>query len=356
MRKLLTARSYAVASRALIPARRFRSASRRRSAASPISARPSFKCPTMSNRRASELGRRRHREPRAADREMQAGPLALGQRRVGGLLHAVVTEREPSVDERRLQRIHVDAFEARQRHDEPRLDCGPQALVRRRRRLLLHVREQAQLEPAADDGRDAQRRSRALGQPLQLRRQELGDVLRDRGALDCRDVVAEPLRRRVEGDEPGAVQRLQELPHEERVAARLLLNDLRERHRRRGVLVQSVGDELRHLGNAERRELDRLHRHALFSLLLDGQHERMVGRHLGVAIREHEQQRLRRASRHDSRDEVQARRVGPLHVVEKQHERMRLLAEQLHEVLERQMKAVLGLETPRAPARAAAGR
>ena len=39
---------------------------------------------------AIELRRGRHREPRAADREMQPRPVALRQRNVRGLLHSIV--------------------------------------------------------------------------------------------------------------------------------------------------------------------------------------------------------------------------------------------------------------------------
>jgi hypothetical protein len=94
------------------------------------------------------------------------------------------------------------------------------------------------------------------------------------------------------------------LAHEERIACGLLLNELGQRCGGRGRLMQRVCHELRDFGNAKRVERDRLHRHALIYLLLHGQHERVVRRHFGIAIRENQQQRFRRAGRYDSRDEV----------------------------------------------------
>ena len=55
-------------------------------------------------------------------------PLALRRdRRVRRLLHAVVAEREPAVDERRLQTRRVEALEPRHRRDEPASTAGRSA-------------------------------------------------------------------------------------------------------------------------------------------------------------------------------------------------------------------------------------
>ncbi len=110
------------------------------------------------------------------------------------------------------------------------------------------------------------------------------------------------------------------------------------------VLVQRVGDELGDVGRAQRAQIDRVDLHALPRLLLRREHQRVIRRYLVVAISRHEQQRLGRARGDDQRHEIQARGIRPLHVVEEQHERVRRLAEHLHEVLEHEVEAVLRLE------------
>jgi hypothetical protein len=74
-------------------------------------------------------------------------------------------------------------------------------------------RRLSSVESATDHGCHAQRSLRGLGQALQFRRQQLRDVLRDRGVLHCGDVVAEAFLLTVEADQLRAVQRLEELAH-----------------------------------------------------------------------------------------------------------------------------------------------
>ena len=106
----------------------------------------------------------------------------------------------------------------------------------------------------------------------------------------------------------------------------LLADDLGERLGGRHVFAQRIGDETRATCGAPsgRRSIEWTGT-PCFSCSREREHERVSRRHLVVAIGHHDQQRLRRRRRHDQVDEVQAGRVRPLHVVEKQHERMRRL-------------------------------
>ena len=272
---------------------------------------------------------------------MQRRAFRLRQRRIRGLLDAVVQEPEPLVDERGLQRVRVDALEARQRHDQPVVDRGAQVDGGVRYRLAVGSCEHADVEAVADDGRHAKRLARVGWQLAEFGGEKVSDVLRDLGALHRCRVVAEHLRLVVEGDQLRGVQRLEELTHEERIAARFLANDLRQRLGRGRVLAQRIGDEAGDLADAERPQVDRVRGYAVLLLLAEREHEGMRGRHLVVAIGHHDQQRLGRRRCRDQIDEVQAGRVRPLHVVEKQHERMRPLAEDLHETLEDEVETVL---------------
>ena len=143
------------------------------------------------------------------------------------------------------------------------------------------------------------------------------------------------------------MQRLEELADEEGIAAGLGEDCFRERTRRGRLLPRRVRDEPRDLIDRERRQAHGLHAHAQLPLLAQREHERMPGGRLLVAIRLHEEQRLRRGRREQHRDEVEAGGVGPLHVVEEQHERRvrvvgaLLRAEELHEALEHEVEAVL---------------
>src|SRR5690606_15123702 len=125
-----------------------------------------------------------------------------------------------------------------------------------RGRAPMNDGERVEVEAAADGRGEAQYLARLARKPLELRAQQLRDVLRDRGRLDRCDVVSERTRVRIERDQLLDVQGLEELPNEERVAGSLPRDHLGERRRRFDVPMQRVRDELSDVARREWRELD----------------------------------------------------------------------------------------------------
>lgn len=73
------------------------------------------------------------------------------------------------------------------------------------------------------------------------------------------------------------------------------------------------------------------------------QHERVRCGHLVVAVRTDEQEVARLGVCEQLEEEIEARRVGPLQIVEEQHERPRVRREHPEEAAEHQVEAVLRL-------------
>ena len=144
---------------------------------------------------------------------------------------------------------------------------------------------------------DAKARSRDE-QALILRRQlldrahqVLDDVLGALGVLrDALHVPLPPMRLKVEPQQLLLVDGLQELLDEERVAGRLVHDQLGERRRLLLLAADRVRDELRDDWHLERAHLEVDDRTAGFLQLRDGQHQRMAGFHLGVTVCQNHQQ------------------------------------------------------------------
>ena len=194
-------------------------------------------------------------EEHAADGEVQRRLVGGGQPGVGRLLHAIVQKREAGVDERRLEPFIVEVSSPDIGTIKPVLQSGAQVRRRLGGRAMLDAREQREVESIADRSRDAQHVARGARQLLDLRREQFGDVLRDRGVLDRSDVVAKRASFGSKKMSFERVQRMEELPHEERVAPGLLRNDLGEWSCGRNVLMQRIGDEFGNLRRAERLQI-----------------------------------------------------------------------------------------------------
>jgi hypothetical protein len=138
----------------------------------------------------------------------------------------------------------------------------------------------------------------------------------------------------------GLVEREQELADEERIAVGLAAHQAGERRDRDRIAVQGVCDQRRDLGERQRCELDPGHR-AVLAQLADRRHHRVAVRDLVVAERLDQEECLGTVRHRDQLEQLDALGIGPLQVVEEQHQGMRPAGEDLDELLEREMEPAL---------------
>ena len=241
--------------------------------------------------------------PRGLLEVMRAGrqrARPLGERRRGARVRLQAPGLPGAVVDRAADERVAEAVAARElrRHRDPR---GQQLVDRGQRIGLAEAgggRRQVELERLARDRRAPAQPARTLGQP--------GDLLAERGRhrgrhadrlglADCAARRARPAR---------------ELLEVERVAAALLVD-----HRPRGR-----AEHRPRLGLAQRPEPQLGHEPVAARRLQRGQ-QRV--RHLPGAERERDQQRRRRRPPQQVGDQLDRRVVGPVDVVEDQHERRR---------------------------------
>jgi hypothetical protein len=223
---------------------------------------------------------------------------------------------------------------------EPSLERGGDRVVHRDLARARHHRERADVEPISDRRCERDDALGLRGQLAEVVREEVRHVVGDGGARDRPEIELERGGRGVESNVAVAVQRSEELPHEERIAFGLLPDRGPELSQRSDVAMERIGDEAR---GVRRRQRSERHREGarLLRVLLDREAERMHRRDLAVSIRLDQEQRLGLLRCREVREHVQARRVRPLHVVEEHDERVRRSREHLNEPLERPREALL---------------
>jgi hypothetical protein len=140
------------------------------------------------------------------------------------------------------------------------------------------------------------------------------------------------------------VERGEKLRHEEGVAARLLLDEARERRHLLAAAVQRVAQERAEVRGGERAERDLDDARARLPRPVQRQHERVRCGHLVVAVRTDEQEVARLGVCEQLEEEIEARRVGPLQIVEEQRQGVRSLGEHADEAPEHGEEAVLRLQ------------
>ncbi len=209
--------------------------------------------------------------------------------------------------------------------------------------LLAHHRERARVEAVAHAGRQRQHAARHRRQAVDLAAHQVGHVVGRAGRGDALDLAAPARVLGVEGDQAVAVQRHQELRREKRIARGLGQQQLGQRRGVVGLHMQRVGGELRQCRQRERRQVEALDRQPRVLQRGHGGEQGVAGLDLVVAISTHQQQVAQRRARQHRFEQLQRRAVGPLQVVEKEHQRLLGAGLAGDEILERQAQPVVGL-------------
>ena len=146
----------------------------------------------------------------------------------------------------------------------------------------------------------------------------------------------------IEGEQPLLGERGNELNREERIAAGLLVHQLRQRRGALRLAVKRVRDELAHIVQRERRKHDLLH--ASLRRCGSPRASRISGcdgTDLVVAVGADQQQVPHIRLGDQMLEQVERRRVEPLQIVEEQRERMLRPGEHAEEAPEHQLEAAL---------------
>ncbi len=245
-----------------------------------------------------ELGRERV-VGRGVTRQDRRDPrVPLGAQRRGHL----VDQYPP--DDRVREGVAVAAFHL----DEDAIANGARQVVGRRR-LGPHFGEQAGIDGVAEERRDGERRAAAVAEPAEPARNHLAHAVRHPARVEVgRGIVL-------------ARQQLDDLADEERIAVGLAMERLAERDR---VAARADGREpvgtVRRQEPAEHEAAGRRFAHDVRERL----RERRIMPDLGVAVGGDDQDpRVHQLGR-DELEELQRRAIGPVHVVEDDHEPGRL--------------------------------
>ena len=140
------------------------------------------------------------------------------------------------------------------------------------------------------------------------------------------------------------MQRLEELAHEEGVAAGLLQDELGKRLDAGRVAGDGLGGDLGDVLEPEPTHLEVLDGHALAAQILEGHRERVLELDLVVAVRADEEEARGLGVGEDGLEHLDRGGVDPLEIVEEDHERARRPAERAEEAAEHQGEAVLRLD------------
>ena len=129
-------------------------------------------------------------------------------------------------------------------------------------------------------------------------------------------------RDRVEREQPLFGQRGEELDREERIAAGLLLHQLRQGPRALRLAMQGIGDEPADIVEPEGRQHDLLHPRSGLADRLERPQKRVRGTDLVVPVGADQQQVPHLGVRDQVLEEVERRCIQPLQIVEEQRERV----------------------------------
>ncbi len=180
------------------------------------------------------------RREESPDSQVRVGPRRLRDQRVGGFPDTVVHE-------------PVGAIQALDEFQANRL---PQVPVDLFLRCPAHERERLCVRTVAEAGELLQPLLRRGRQPVQLSDHQVDDVGRVPLRVDALEVPRPACRLMVEREQPLVGESGDELDHEERVAARLLAQQLRQRGGARRLAAKRIRDELTHVLTGEGRQPD----------------------------------------------------------------------------------------------------
>ncbi len=274
-----------------------------------------------------EFVRRHARQQRAADAQVDFGTGRLGNQGISRLLDPVVHE-------------FVGVILTK---DEPSEDGFPQCRVHRLLPVPVNQRQGGDPGDVAQAGELFQGFLGGHGQPLQPRDHEIRHVVGIALGANSIDVPLPGPRDWIEREQPLVGQRGEKLDREERIAAGLLLHQLRQRQRLLRLAMQGSGEEPADIVEPEGRQHDFLDPRSGSADRLERAQQRVRGADLVVPVGPDHQQMPDLRVRHQLLEEVERCRIEPLQIVEKQCERVLLAREYAQEAPEHQLEAVLRL-------------
>ncbi len=179
--------------------------------------------------------------------------------------------------------------------------------------------------------------------PLQLLGHEIHHVIGEALGADAIHVPLPGPRDRVEREQSLFGQRREELDHEERISAGLLLHQLRQGPHTPQLAMHGIGDELADIVESERRQHDLLDPRSGFADRLQRAQKRVRGTDLVVPVGADQQQVPHVRVRDQVLEEVEGRCVEPLQIVEEQRQGMFRPREYVDEASEHQPEPILGV-------------
>ena len=136
-------------------------------------------------------------------------------------------------------------------------------------------------------------------------------------------------------------ERGNKLNGEKRIAARLLVHQLRQRGGIARRAAKRIGDEMAHVFAGEWRKTNLLHRRSRLADSIERAQQRVRGIDLVVPVGTDQQQMPHFRVRHQMLKQVERCCVQPLQIVEEQRERMLLAREHAEEAPEHHLEAIL---------------
>ena len=152
------------------------------------------------------------------------------------------------------------------------------------------------------------------------------------------------------------VQRRKELDREERIAAGLLVHQLRQGPSALRLAMQRVGDEPANIVEPKRGQNDLLDSCSRLADPVERPDERVRGTDFVVPVRPDQQQMPYLRMRDQVLEEIDRRRIQPLQIVEEQRQRVLRPREHPEEAPENHLKAILVRPAAASPRPAAAFR
>jgi hypothetical protein len=228
---------------------------------------------------------------------------------------------------RLLDPIEQEGVGALLPQDEACIDGLPERWVHR---LLCLLVNQSQGGDVGDVPKAGELFHRLLGrdrEPLQLLHHEIHNIVGVTNGADAIDIPSPGRRDRVEREEPFFVQRREELDREERIAAGLIVHQLRQGPRALRLAMHGVGDEPTDVVEPERGQYDLPDPSSGDAGRLERPHERVRRADFVVPVRSDQQQAPHVRMRDQVLDEVERGCIQPLQIVEEQRERVLLARE-----------------------------
>ena len=289
------------------------------------------------------LLRRGMPQQQAADAKMvgRAGS-GIGDH-VGCLLHPVVQEAVMDAAVAGAG-VAIDVFIAFvERLDQSCLQRRPQGLLRAPGRAVHCQRKGVEREAVAAGGGQLQQVLRCGGQAVDFLQQHIDHVVGIFDLLYRGQVPVPAIVGCAVAQVARLIERSEELVEEKGIAGRLGVANAGQWRAVRRRHAHGGRDHLRNLRFVQGVQKQRGQAHLACEQLVAQRDEGVRGAHFVVAVRADEQQAALVAGEHEQLDHPQRGRIGPLQVVQEQHQRMPGAGEDFDEAGEQAVQAQLGL-------------